>query len=191
MMKCKHTPFLLIVALLLLFGNAVVGQGTKTISGTVTNAEQIPLTGVSVIANLSNTGTVTDDRGGFSLNVKPSENSLTISYVGYLTQVVAINGSTLQVQLIKDSTSRLSDVVVIGYGTVRKEDVTGSISTISQKDFQKGSITSFDQMISGKAPGISITSNGGHPGSGSKIRIRGLSSLSAGQDPLQVVDGAP
>lgn len=191
MMKCKHTPFLLTLALLLLFGNAVVGQGTKTISGTVTNTEHIPLTGVSVIANLSNTGTVTDDRGGFSINVKPSENSLTISYVGYLTQVVPINGSTLQVQLIKDSTSTLSDVVVIGYGTVRKEDVTGSISTISQKDFQKGSITSFDQMIAGKAPGISITSNGGHPGSGSKIRIRGLSSLSAGQDPLQVVDGAP
>lgn len=191
MMKCKHTPFLLTLALLLLFGNAVVGQGTKTISGTVTNTEHLPLTGVSVIANLSNTGTVTDDRGGFSLNVKPSENSLTISYVGYLTQVVAINGNTLQVQLLKDSTSKLSDVVVIGYGTVRKEDVTGSISTISQKDFQKGSITSFDQMIAGKAPGISITSNGGHPGSGSKIRIRGLSSLSAGQDPLQVVDGAP
>src|SRR5690606_11866175 len=100
------------------------------------------------------------------------------------------NRSNLEVAMTLSS-EKLSEVVIIGYGSVKKEDVTGAISTISTKDFQKGTITSFDQMIAGKSPGIAITSNGGHPGSGSVIRIRGLASLNGGNDPLIVVDGAP
>ncbi|MEO6818762.1 MAG: SusC/RagA family TonB-linked outer membrane protein, partial [Ginsengibacter sp.] len=102
----------------------------------------------------------------------------------------SIKGDRMNVSL-KADVGTLQDVVLIGYGAVKKQDVTGAISTISTKDFQKGTITSFDQMIAGKAPGIAITSNGGHPGSGSTIRIRGMASLNGSNDPLIVVDGAP
>jgi len=86
---------------------------------------------------------------------------------------------------------QLNEVVVVGYGTTRKKDLTGSVATVSAKDFQKGNITTPEQMISGKVPGVSITSNGGQPGSGSTIRIRGGSSLNASNDPLIVIDGVP
>lgn len=188
-MKCKQLP--LFLALLLWCGSYATGQGSNTITGMVTDAEHIPLAGVSVQTIVSKSGTFTNSSGEFSLTVSREDMDLKFSYIGYLPQTVAIQESKMTITLEKDSSSQLNDVIVIGYGSVSNKEVTGAISTISEKDFQKGSITSFDQMIAGKAPGISITSNGGHPGSGSKIRIRGLSSLNASQDPLQVVDGAP
>lgn len=192
MMNSKKLPFLLGLFLSVIFSGWAMAQGSKTVSGVVLSQDQTPLAGVSVRAAQSGVGTVTDGEGTFSLQVQSTESTLSFSFIGYITQQSTITANNqLRIVLIKDSSSTLSDVVVIGYGSVSKKDVTGAISTISEKDFQKGSITSFDQMIAGKAPGISITSNGGHPGSGSKIRIRGLSSLNAGQDPLQVVDGAP
>jgi iron complex outermembrane receptor protein len=180
MMKSKKLPFLLGLFLSVVFCGWAAAQGGKTISGVVLSQDQEPLAGVSVSVPQTSIGTITDDKGAFSLQVKPTASSLSFSFIGYISQVVPINGEApIHVVLIKDSTSKLSEVVVIGYGSVNKKDVTGAISTISTKDFQKGAITSFDQMIAGKAPGISITSNGGHPGSGATIRIRGLSSLSS------------
>ncbi|GAB3363557.1 TonB-dependent receptor [Arachidicoccus ginsenosidivorans] len=192
MTNSKKLPFLLGLFLSVVFCGLAAAQGGKTITGVVLSQDQTALAGVSVSVPQSSTGTITDDKGAFSLQVPTTMTSLSFSFIGYLTQVAPIGANNqINIILIRDSSSNLGDVVVIGYGSVDKKDVTGAIATISTKDFQKGSITSFDQMIAGKAPGISITSNGGHPGSGSTIRIRGLSSLSAGQDPLQVVDGAP
>lgn len=192
MTNSKKLPFLLGLFLSVVFCGLAAAQGGKTITGVVLSQDQTVLAGVSVSVPQSSTGTITDDKGAFSLQVPTTVTSLTFSFVGYVTQVAPIGANNqINIILVRDSSSNLGDVVVIGYGSVDKKDVTGAIATISTKDFQKGSITSFDQMIAGKAPGISITSNGGHPGSGSTIRIRGLSSLSAGQDPLQVVDGAP
>lgn len=192
MMNSKKLPFLLGLCLSIIFSGWATAQGGRTVSGRVLNQDQLPLAGVSVRTVQLNQGTITDNKGEFSLQVAPTATSLSFSFIGYISRQVSIGADNqVQVVLVRDSSSTLGDVVVIGYGSVSKKDVTGSISTISEKDFQKGSITSFDQMIAGKAPGISITSNGGHPGSGAKIRIRGLSSLNAGQDPLQVVDGAP
>jgi len=192
MTNSKKLPFLLGLFLSVVFCGWATAQGSKTVSGVVLNQDEVALSGVSVSVPQSTTGMVTDEKGAFVLQVPNTATSLSFSFVGYLTQVVPIGDNhQLRVILVRDSSSSLGDVVVIGYGSVDKKDVTGAIATISTKDFQKGSITSFDQMIAGKAPGISITSKGGHPGSGSTIRVRGLSSLNAGQDPLQVVDGAP
>ncbi|MDB5014438.1 MAG: SusC/RagA family TonB-linked outer membrane protein, partial [Daejeonella sp.] len=111
------------------------------------------------------------------------------SYIGYKTKEVAVNGNeTVNVKLEADATS-LSEVVVVGYGTARKKDLTGSVAVVGVKDFQKGTISTPEQMISGKVPGVSIVSNSGQPGSGSTIRIRGGSSLNASNDPLFVIDG--
>ena len=100
------------------------------------------------------------------------------------------DGNTITVTL-RAATTTLADVVVVGYGTARKRDVTGSVATVSSKDFQKGVITTPDQLIAGKVPGVVVTSNGGAPGAGSTIRIRGGASLNASNDPLIVVDGVP
>src|SRR5690606_1171449 len=109
----------------------------------------------------------------------------------YKKQEVAIgNSSSFRVTMLEDAAA-LSEVVVVGYGTTRKQDLTGSVAVITEKDFQKGNITTPEQMLSGKVPGVSITSNSGQPGSGSTIRIRGGASLNASNDPLIVIDGVP
>ena len=190
-MKLKWRPLILGLILPVIFMGWVAAQEGRTVTGVVLNQDMQPLAGVSVQA-APGVGTLSTDQGKFTLELSQDQSTLSFSFIGYLTKQVAVNWSQpMEVILVKDSLKSLDDVVVIGYGTVNKGDVTGSISTISEKDFQKGSITSFDQMVAGKAPGLSITSNGGHPGSGSTIRVRGLSSLNANQAPLQVVDGAP
>src|SRR4029079_13437241 len=110
--------------------------------------------------------------------------------VGYGYREVNLSGATANITLATTSGS-LNEVVVIGYGTTRKKDLTGSVTAITSKDFNKGAITTPEQLIAGKVAGVQITSNGGAPGSGSTIRIRGGGSLNASNDPLIVVDGVP
>ena len=191
-MKCKHFLPVFLGAFLLLLGSVTYAQQERTISGVVSSSQQnVPLSGVSILVKGTNTGTFTTMSGSYHVNVPATAQTLVFSYVGYRTQEVPVTGNDLNVTLYPDSANTLGDVVVIGYGAVRKGDVSGSISTISAKDFQTGTITSFDQAIAGKAPGITITPNGGHPGSGSTIRIRGVSTINGSQDPLVVVDGVP
>ena len=111
--------------------------------------------------------------------------------MGFSSQEVAIGGQSSINIALQTATSTLTDVVVIGYGSVRKKDLTGSVTTINAKDFNKGSITTPEQLIAGKVAGVQISSNGGAPGSGSTIRIRGGASLNASNDPLIVIDGVP
>ncbi len=134
-------------------------------------------------------GTVTDFDGNFQLNV--ADNAvLVITYVGYATQEVSANQSPLRVVLREDA-QLLEELVVIGYGTARKSDLTGSIAAIGEKDFQRGLVTNPASLITGRIAGVQVTSTGGRAGSGNQIRIRGGASLSATNDPLIVIDGIP
>ncbi len=163
----------------------------KTVSGIVTDsANGRPLQAVSVSVKGARSGTQTAADGRFSITVPANASALVISSVGYGTKEVAIGSGSISVAL-GQSNAALADVVVIGYGTAKKKDLTGSVATVTEKDFQKGVITTPEQMIAGKVPGVSVISNSGQPGSGSTIRIRGGSSLSASNDPLIVIDGVP
>ncbi|MDR0793455.1 MAG: SusC/RagA family TonB-linked outer membrane protein [Chitinophagaceae bacterium] len=192
-MKCNRLSFLALCAFLLLIGSNVVAQ--RTISGVVFSSQQnVPLSNVSVQIPGTNRGTVTTPSGSYSLSVPDGAKSLTFSYIGYLTQTIDLsnrNEKTINVTLYPDSANNLGDVVIIGYGAVRKQDVAGSVSTINSKDFQTGAITSFDQAIQGKVAGVQISPAGAHPGQSNSIYIRGISTLSGNTGPLVVVDGIP
>ncbi|UAY51874.1 SusC/RagA family TonB-linked outer membrane protein [Ferruginibacter albus] len=159
-----------------------------SISGKVTDDKGQPLANVSIIIVSGKKGTSTDNSGNFQLRVKDGT-SLSFSFVGYdaVTMPAQLN---MQVTLKKTDLT-LTDVVVIGYGTQKKKEVTGAISTVKSSEFQKGAITTPEQLIAGKVAGVTITSNGGSPGAGSIIRIRGGASLNASNDPLIVIDGVP
>jgi len=162
-----------------------------TVSGKVTSADDgSPIPGVNVLEKGTNNGSVTDANGEFKIGVSSSA-TLTFSFVGYKTQEIAVGTqSSISVVLEVDVTS-LSEVVVVGYGTREKKDVTGAVAAISNKDFNRGVLASPQDLILGKLAGVSVTSNSGAPGSNSTIRIRGGSSLSASNDPLIVIDGFP
>jgi TonB-linked SusC/RagA family outer membrane protein len=175
-----------VLCLLVLLGMPAFTQN-KLVSGKITDSSGAPIVGVSVVVAGSVRGTVTDAAGVFHLNVGPGDKTMVISAIGYATRRVPIDGSGLI--LLSALNSNLNEVVVIGYGTQLKKDLTGSVTSVNAKDFQGGAITSPDQLIAGKVAGVSVTSNGGAPGSSSTIRIRGLSSISANNDPLIVLDG--
>lgn len=164
----------------------------KVITGVVKDAANgEALIGVSVAVPGSSTGTITDLEGRFKISVPASTKQLTFSYVGFTAQTTAIPVSdVLNIQLAS-TTSQLNEVVIVGYGTTRKSDLTGSVSTVSADDFNKGLVSSPEELINGKVSGVQIMSNSGSPTAGSTIRVRGGASLNASNDPLIVLDGVP
>lgn len=163
----------------------------RVISGKVVDAAGAPLSGVSVVAKGSASGTQSNANGQFQLTVASTVNTLVLSSVGFTSQEVSIQGvNSVSVVLASVSTT-MGDVVVVAYGTRRKTDLTGSVTAVSAKDFQKGNINSAEQLLVGKVAGLSITTGGGAAGGGSRIRIRGGASLNASNDPLLVIDGVP
>jgi iron complex outermembrane receptor protein len=158
------------------------------IKGTVLSDKGIPIEGASVIISGTTRGAITTSKGTFTLSA-PADAILLITSIGYDTAKVPARPG-LQITL-HASIGSLNDVVVIGYGTTKRKDLTGSLAVVDEKDFQGGAITTPEQLIAGKVAGVSITSNGGSPGSGSVIRIRGIVSLSGSNDPLIVIDGLP
>lgn len=181
---------LLLISFLILASLVVKGQ--VSISGTVSSEEDgIGLPGVSVLEEGTSNGTVTNIDGEYTLSV--SENaSVVFSFVGYHSQTISIDGrSTIDLRM-KEDIQTLSEIVVIGYGQVKKEDVTGSVTTLGTKEFNQGVTSSPQDLLTGKIAGVSVVSSGGAPGRGSTIRIRGGSSLGgATNDPLIVIDGFP
>ncbi|MBC8984935.1 TonB-dependent receptor [Pedobacter sp. N36a] len=181
--------------LLLLFFSTTAtlyAQQTVTVTGTVKAAvDKLGIPGVSVMLKGSTIGAVTGTDGSFAIKVPGGTGTLTFKFIGYKTEEASIPASRILNILLSEDESKLNEVVVVGYGTTRKQDLTGAVAVVSAKDFQKGSITTPEQMLAGKVSGVAITSNGGQPGSGSTIRIRGGSSLSASNDPLIVIDGVP
>ncbi|MCJ8164251.1 TonB-dependent receptor [Pontibacter sp. E15-1] len=172
-------------------GTGAKAQADVTVTGKVTDNSGVALPGVTVVLRGTTRGTATDVSGNFTLAVPETGAVLVFSYIGYSNKEVAVgNQRTLNVTLGEDAKA-LQEVVVVGYGTQKKSDLTGSVTSVTQDDFQQGNITNPEQLITGKVAGVQISSNGGAPGSGSRIRIRGGSSLNASNDPLIVIDGVP
>ena len=180
---------LLLVALFVIGCLQLMAQ-TRTIKGEVTDAQNgEALIGATVMVEGEKGCTVTDFDGNFSLQVSSSAKKIKVSYIGYIDKVLSISDN-MKVKLESDSKA-LADVVVIGYGTARKSDLTGSVATVKSKDFNKGLVSSPEQLINGKVSGVQIMSNSGSASAGSTIRVRGGASLNASNDPLIVLDGVP
>ncbi|HQZ74048.1 MAG: SusC/RagA family TonB-linked outer membrane protein [Chitinophagaceae bacterium] len=164
----------------------------RVITGKVTDSKDgSPLQGATVAAKGSGSGAQTGSDGTFRISVPSTVNALIVSSVGFATKEVSIEGkNSIEVALVITNTS-MDEVVVVSYGTRRKSDLTGSVTSVSAKDFQKGNINSPEQLLQGKVAGLQITTGGGSAGGGSRIRIRGGASLNASNDPLIVIDGVP
>jgi TonB-dependent SusC/RagA subfamily outer membrane receptor len=160
------------------------------ITGTVTGPAGESLTGVSVQVKGGSTGTSTGNKGEYTLTANENA-TLVFSYIGYSDKEVAVNGrNVINVQLTA-SDKKLDEVVVIGYGSQRRKDLTGAVSTVTAADIANRPIVDAGEALQGKAAGVTVVSNSGKPGAGLTIRVRGSSSISAGNDPLYIVDGIP
>ncbi len=181
----KSIFYSLIAALLCIQG--VVAQDTVT--GTVTDAQNVPLPGASVLEKGTSNGTTTDFDGNFTIEVAEENAVLEVSYIGYSTSEMPLNGqSNVTIQLLEDS-AQLEEVVVVGYGTQKKSDVTGAIGSIKSEDFNQGVVANPGQLLQGKLAGVNVTSVSGEPGAAQNIIIRGVGSLRSGTTPLFVIDG--
>ena len=166
-------------------------QTAREVTGKVTDSAGNGLPGVTVLVTGTAIGSSTGADGGFSLQVPATATSLTVSFIGYAKQTVPIGGKTTVTVKLQDDAQALGDVVVVGYGTVRKQDLTGAVSALGPKDFNKGTFTSPDQLLQGRASGVQITQNSGQPGGAATIKIRGNSAVTGTGQPLYVVDGVP
>lgn len=166
-------------------------QQQRSVSGKVTDSAGGPLPGVSVVVKGTTTGTITDIDGKYSLGNIPANASLIFSFVGMKTLEVEVGGkSSLNVKLEEESIG-LEEVVAVGYGTVKKSDLTGSVSSVKTTELQQTPMTSIDQGLIGRASGVQVTQTSGMPGAVASIRVRGSSSLQGGNEPLYVIDGFP
>jgi TonB-linked SusC/RagA family outer membrane protein len=161
-----------------------------TVTGKVTDSNGITIPGVSILVKGTNTGTVTDAEGNYSVNVPDADAILVISSIGYTTQEIAVNGRTvINVTLVEDVQS-LEEVVVVGYGTKRQSELSSSVSVVEEEDLKKGVISqNLGSMLQGKVPGLTVSNTSGRPGQATNIVIRGVGSIGAGYAPLYVVDG--
>ena len=163
----------------------------KTVTGKVTDGkDNSPLAEATVSVVGKSVSTKTGADGSFTISVPDGSNRLKVSYVGYGDETVSISGNVANISMTS-SAQALTDVVVIGYGTARKKDLTGSVASVGEKDFNKGVFASPDQLIQGKVSGVQVISNSGQPGGAATIRIRGASALTGSGNPLFVIDGVP
>ena len=161
-----------------------------TITGTVVDAnDETGLPGVNIVIPGTTIGTTTDFDGNYSIDIPSDTDSLRFSFIGYIPQVIGIDGrTTINIGLLPD-TQMLEDVVVIGYGTQERKQITGSVTSVDEESFQKGAVNDPNQLIQGKVPGLTISEQGGNPNSDTQIRLRGISSFGQNQEPLVVIDG--
>jgi hypothetical protein len=192
-MTKKRPPFmgrekgLFLFALLGLCSLFSFAQQTITVTGKVTSESQ-PLYGVSVTVKGATSGTTTDEQGNYSISTSGNAD-LVFTFVGFTTQTIKVNNRrTINVELAAD-TKALEDVVVIGYGTTRKSDLTGAVGTVSEAKLKERSVSSLSQSLAGKVTGVQVNSNSGRPGGRTNIRIRGFSSINSSNNPLYVIDG--
>nr|WKN39014.1 TonB-dependent receptor [Tunicatimonas sp. TK19036] len=163
----------------------------KTITGKVTDENSDPMPGVNILVKNSTIGTVTDVGGNYRLNAPDTTTTLVFSSIGYATEEVMLGGRTVIDLQMSPDIKALSEVVVVGYGTQEKRDVTGAIASVNSEDIQKIPVTSFDQALQGQVPGVSITQNSGAPGGNVSVRIRGIGTPGSSNEPLYVIDGFP
>jgi TonB-dependent starch-binding outer membrane protein SusC len=166
---------------------------SREINGVISDETSQPIIGASVyVKGNAGKGTISDANGKFQLKLNGKENSLIVSYLGYLTQEVSITGSDTYNVILKEDQKELDEIVVLGYGTVRKKDLSGSVSVLEMKDnATEQPTTNLAQFLQGRVAGVQIQQNSGAPGSGITIQIRGQSTITGSTDPLYVVDGVP
>ncbi len=185
-MKVTLLKGLMLIGAILSFGLAKA----QDVSGTVSDANG-PLPGASIVVQGTTNGTQTDFDGNYTLSNVGSDAVLVVSYIGYKTQEIAVNGrSTINVVLQEDAQA-LDEVIIIGYGTTTVKDATGAVASVTSEDFNGGVISSPEQLIQGKTAGVQITTTSGEPGAGVEFRIRGTNSVRSNNNPLFVVDGVP
>ncbi len=186
--KLCHFKWLLVSFFCLI---AMSGAAQVTVTGVVTDEAGEPLIGATVLEKGKQNGAATDIDGNFKFNVSSSNATLMVSYVGYATQEVKLNGKTNLTIVLKEDSQVLEDVVVVGYGTQKKSDITGSVASLSEAQMKQSIVTNADQMLQGKVAGVQVTQNSGAPGGATSVRIRGASSLNSSNEPLYVIDGVP
>ncbi len=185
----KHFTFKLCIIVCMIFFTALA-YGQRTVTGKVTDSKSgEALIGVNIVVPGTTLGATTDIDGNFSITLIEDQNQLEVSYIGYETQTIDARGKVVNVALAQGSI--LDEVVVIGYGAVKKRDVTGSVASLKPKDFNQGVVVSSDQLLQGRIPGVNMVNNSGQPGGLATVKIRGNNSIRAGADPLYVVDGVP
>ena len=176
--------------ILLMQKDAVVQQSGKVVTGTIVDPSGMPVIGANVMVKGTTNGTITDMDGKFSLEVEEGA-TLQISYIGYANQEIKVgNQKTLSIAL-KEDAEALDELVVVGYGTMKKSDLTGAVANVDQENIKNISTATIDQKLVGQIAGVQIQQVSGAPGSGTSIKIRGAGSIGAGNDPLYVVDGMP
>ncbi len=163
-------------------------QAQVTVKGMITDDAHEPLIGVNVLIKNSTSGTVSEIDGSFQLEVPNPYVTLVFSYVGYSTQEVALKGQTTLEVTLSEGSQLLNEVVVVGYGTQRKSDVTGSVASVKSEDIQKIATSSVTQALQGKVAGVQVTASSGRPGDGAVVRVRGVGTFN-GAAPIYVVDG--
>jgi TonB-linked SusC/RagA family outer membrane protein len=178
--------------LLVLFAIVTMSLSAQvTVTGTVLDQTGEGVLGASVVEKGKTVGASTDMDGNFSVRVSNSNATLVISYIGMKSEEVALKGRTNIQVVLKEDNTMLNEVVVVGYGTQRRSDITGSVASINEEDMRKTIVTNADQMLQGKIAGVQVTQNSGAPGGATSIRIRGASSLNSSNEPLYVIDGVP
>ncbi len=173
----------------MLFSQVLFAQ-EKTVTGKVTDSQNMPMPGANIIVEGTSIGTQTNFDGEYSLEASPGD-VLVFTFLGTKTIKVTIGANNVYNVVLEDDNASLDEVVVIGYGTEKRRDLTGAVSSIKSEDFNAGVAVAPEQLMQGKVAGVNIVQNSGQPGAASTVQIRGSSSISAGSDPLYVVDGVP
>ena len=171
--------------------DAVQVQQQKSVSGKVTDSSGAPIPGVTVIVKGTKMGIITDTNGNYSLFNIPENATLQFSFVGLKTQEIAVQGKTTINVILAEETIGIEEVVAVGYGTQKKRDIIGSVTTIKMSEKDTRSLNTFDAALEGLAAGVSVQSQSGSPGAGSTIKIRGANSINLPSDPLWIIDGVP
>ncbi|MCI4668258.1 MAG: TonB-dependent receptor [Bacteroidia bacterium] len=190
--KSKGNGFLWLFLMVAFLTSATSASAQKTLSGTVKDGvSDSPLIGVSVVAKGSNAGAITDDKGAFKFEVPEGTETIAFSYIGYAGVEMAYNGQASLDIIMKEEAQDLDEVIIIGYGTGTKEKFNGAVSKVKNETLNEYSSANFEQGLVGRIAGVQISGNGKNPGDNSVIQIRGINTLTAGSNPLIVVDGNP
>ncbi|WP_231490715.1 carboxypeptidase-like regulatory domain-containing protein [Pedobacter sp. Leaf170] len=187
--KQKLYAFKKLITLSLLMAFLSTAAFAQTVvKGVIYDNDKAPLAGATIQVTGTSTRTQSDAEGKYQITVPSSTSRLTVSFVGFETQTVSVNNLTV-LNITLSSLNNLDAVVVVGYASVRKSDLTGAATTVSAKDFNKGPLNAPDQLIQGKVAGVQMINNSGQPGGASTVRIRGNSAITGTGQPLYVVDG--
>ncbi len=189
--NCNKSPLRLLLTVTSIFLFTFGAFSQTKVSGKVADSKGSPLIGVNVVIENNRQGTTTNADGEFTLTVPNKNVVIEFSYVGYQTQIISLDGQTYLEVVLTEDTEILEEVVVVGYGSVKKRDLTGSVSSLRGEDLLKTNPVSINQGLQGKLAGVNVSQADGAPGAGISIQIRGANSFTTSTEPLYIVDGIP